>query len=328
MLPFGLPKLSFDPVLFVPLWTGSLRDYSGSNINVANVGGSWLTSGFRDGWVNNGNEWISASSASCEDVIDLTFFVFTAGRFRGQENNQFLIRTVSGGRVWFYLLESHIVLFDDTSPSLVLNDVSDAYSLAVSATRESGKPSFYKNGNFIGLGSVNTSMQVSSCNWRIWGSSATPTPHVCSGFIIYPGIIPASEMPQLHDWCMQTKTPRKQWPGFVSLPGRPPLQTGDPVYVDNISSARVSLKDETAGTLSNTTFTIESGTWRQKEDANERFIECLSTGKITDQVLGASSAVTKKFEYTGTASITKTNNQIQIDASAGARIKAVELAAA
>jgi hypothetical protein len=56
-------------------------------------------------------------------------------------------------------------------------------------------------------------------------------------------------------------------------PGYTP-RTGDPLFLDNIQSARVTLADETSGKLSNTPYTIESGTWAVKEDSStgERYV--------------------------------------------------------
>jgi hypothetical protein len=71
-------------------------------------------------------------------------------------------------------------------------------------------------------------------------------------------------------------------------PGYTP-RTGDPLYLDNIQSARVTLADETSGKLSNTPYTIESGTWKLAEDATtgERYIECVLSGIISRRNLEA-----------------------------------------
>lgn len=56
--------------------------------------------------------------------------------------------------------------------------------------------------------------------------------------------------------------------------------TGDPLYRDNIQTARVSLANETAGQLSNTGYTIQSGTWKVEEDSGGRYIVSVVGGYL------------------------------------------------
>jgi hypothetical protein len=336
MPPFGLPKLSSDPVLYLPLWLGTLRDYSGNNNHSVNTNGCWREHGYFDGFDPCNSSGVLTVGDSPElQLTKLTIFTShkQLGNFLPHPGAvRWVIKRDATGINWDTYIDTgggRMVFYDGVTFRVRNANFVNSSSIAVVASN-SEVPKLYIDGSFDGLFNGPVALTIDDSPISIGRTHFTNPqfPGLISCVLVYNVELAPEEISSLYDWSQTLKTPRKQWPGCVSLPGRPPLQTGDPVYVDNISSARVSLKDETAGTLSNTTFTIQSGTWREKEDANGRFVECLSAGQITDQVLGASSATTKKFEYTGTASLTKTNSQIKIDASTGARITAIELAAA
>ncbi len=111
--------------------------------------------------------------------------------------------------------------------------------------------------------------------------------------MIYPGVLPAPEIAALHAYSQSLITPRRQWPGSgLRYPGRGDPYTpatGDPLFLDNIQTARVSVRDETDGRLSNTTYQIKSGSHRLQEDATagERYIECIVAGAISRRSLFA-----------------------------------------
>jgi hypothetical protein len=97
--------------------------------------------------------------------------------------------------------------------------------------------------------------------------------------VLFPDKLTAGEWSSLHEYSQAVITPRKQWPGAgLQYPGRPPAQAGDPLFLDNIQSARISLTSETAGTLSNTTYEIASGSFRVSEDSTGKYIECIASG--------------------------------------------------
>ena len=106
--------------------------------------------------------------------------------------------------------------------------------------------------------------------------------------------------------------------------------TGDPMYVDNIQTARVSLADETSGQLSNTGWLIVSGTWRMQEDATTglRYIECIADGTLRRNLPDSDEMTTRTFTATGSAALVKGIVELQITATAGDTISVVELEAA
>jgi hypothetical protein len=106
------------------------------------------------------------------------------------------------------------------------------------------------------------------------------------------------------------------------------LLAGELAWRDAIETARVSLKDWTAGELGMSGLTITSGTWRITEDAAGRAAECIADGQVRARVLGADTMATKSLETQGTVTLTKTTTGPQLDATAGAKIRLVELAAA
>jgi hypothetical protein len=115
----------------------------------------------------------------------------------------------------------------------------------------------------------------------------------------------------------------KVWPRPITYT---PL-TSDPIYVDNIQTARVSLANETAGQLSNTGMTIVSGTWAITESASGRAITCVVAGQLRGSAQGASAATTKLFTQTGGVVLTKNAADFTLDATAGDTVTALQLTA-
>lgn len=103
--------------------------------------------------------------------------------------------------------------------------------------------------------------------------------------------------------------------------------SGRPVFMDSIQYERVSLRDWTSGELGRGPFTIRTGIWRVDEDATGRCYNCVASGQLTARLIGANGFTTHAFETEGTATLTKTATQLQIDATAGAKVRRVEIVA-
>jgi hypothetical protein len=138
--------------------------------------------------------------------------------------------------------------------------------------------------------------------------------------LVYPAALSGDEIADISVYCAGVITPRKQWPGGG-------LTTGDPKYVDNIQTARVSLANETSGNLSNTEIGIVSGTWKVTESAAGRTITCVANGQLKRYLVGASGFTTQKFEQTGGVVLTKNAADFTLDATAGDTITALVLTA-
>jgi len=108
-------------------------------------------------------------------------------------------------------------------------------------------------------------------------------------------------------------------------PGYTP-ETGDPMFIDNIQSARVTLADETSGKLSNTDFLINSGTWALAEDATGKYLSCVGNGQLEYGLIGANGFTTDMFVATG-ATLAKNATNFQINAVAGDIVRAVRFTA-
>lgn len=323
MLPFGLPKLSADPVLYLPLWLGTLRDYSGYGNHTAATNGHWNQLGYIDGYKDG---YLTIQPDQSLELGDLTFF--WAGHLRSQISNEF-IYTATDQSTRFYLLSTGIGLRINgvTSTRAVL--ALGSRSLCVTATAVSALPNFYVDGTHVGMGNNALTAYTGSKTFYACGFPTVELPSKSDLLVVYNAALSAAEIAVLHTWSQRAGTPRKQWHSAgLMYPGRPPAQSGDTTYFDNIQTARVSLANETAGQLSNTGLTIITGTWKLTEDAAGRYLECIASGKLRRTLIGASGMTTEAFEYTGTASLTKGSATIEIDATTGAKISAVRLRAA
>jgi hypothetical protein len=332
MLAYGLPQLSVDPVLYLPLWRGTLRDQAGHSISQS--GGRWSNSGARAGYEASqiGDKlWVPTHADFT--LTDLTLFVSghwrrwtgTRGRFISQRDG-----AATAGYDFFAQSESVFFLYDGVTSSVfaLSKDWTGTGSIAVTASN-GATPVAYLDGAFNAFGSADLS-SLDYLGPVYLGNQWTGDAQLHGAIetaLIYPAVLSAAEISALHDWSQSVGTPHRQWPGAgLHLPGG--VLSGDPYYVDSIQYARVTLASVTAGSLSNTGLTVQTGTWAVGEDGTGRYLECVADGQITESVIGASGADTAEFAYTGTASLTKTATEIQIDATAGAKIRAVRLTAA
>jgi hypothetical protein len=328
---FGLPQLSIDPVLFLPLWRGTLRDYSPAAQSVTPSPGHWGTTGQRDGYYcTPAGARLQVAHSTSLSSPDIT--LFWSGRHFKQVPNARIFSKRDGGGLEYELFTS--------TTTLALNDGSNIRSRAVDLTSkrsvavaiESGQAAqVYLDGALDGPMNGTSTIVGTTAALNVTGYWVAnfPWENKLELALVYPGPLSAAEVGRLHDYSQAAGTPRLQWPGAgLDLPGRPPLQSGDPTYVDNVQSARVSLANETSGQLSNSGWRIASGTWLVAEDVTGRYYSCVGSGTLERTLVGAASMTTKTFDYTGTASLTKGTALLELDATTGAKITAVELTAA
>jgi hypothetical protein len=194
----------------------------------------------------------------------------------------------------FFQSTVNLGIYDGVSTKSAAMNWMGARSLACSF--ENGtKSKAYKDGAFVIDFSVANAITVNDApilignRHTLVASQSNPI----YGVIIYPEILPPTEILELEVYRQSRITPRKQWPGGgLRYPDRGDPYTpalGDPLFLDNIQSARVTLVDETSGLLSNTSYQIASGTWALREDATtgERYIECIVAGIISRRNLEA-----------------------------------------
>jgi len=320
-----LPVQRIRPVLYLPLWLGTLRDASGyGNHATATAPIRWIESE-RDAVLTNGAGRLSvAASDSIAGMTGST--VFLCGRIIQQTTSDYIIRT-TGSAVYWYLIDNNVVLYDGVSFSLCPCNVIGARSLAVTMPATTGKPEFWTDGQSDGLGNLDVTITWPSSTINLLGVSGTNALESPAGaLIIYPGVLFAEEIEATHDYLTDRITPRLQWPA-QGLDYSGPEFTGEPKYVDNIQSARVSLADKTSGQLSNTGLRIQSGTWRIAEDSSGRYVHCIADGTLYKPLVGANNYITKIFSETGGVSLTKNATNFTLTGTAGDRIHALVLTA-
>ena len=307
MLPLGLPQLSVDPVLFLPLWLGTLRDHSGYAPNGTITGNlRWGQIGSVDGIApNDGGSRIVIADYAAGRVAAASVFLSSRHGFKQASQNH--VRRGSTANLQFNTTASQLTLYGGGVASNNVFSYGGAKTLAATVDAGPAIPEFYANGVSVGPGSVPITLGIAAADYWLLSSSFVPTLTPLDMVLIYPASLPVDEVAELDDYSQSVGTPRKQWPGGgADYPGRPPAQDGDPLYLDNIQTARVSLVDETSGQLSNTGYTIRSGTWRVKEDATtgERYIECITSGVLSRRSLQAYGTWRFKIlSASGTASL-------------------------
>jgi hypothetical protein len=314
---FGLPRLSSDPVFLSPIWLGSYHDKS-DNAAVVSVAGSpyWSTRDDVDNIVFPGlTDYFTSPHSSALDVTRLS--VFTWGLFDQQNANNTIVRKDGAtARYHLYALNStNMTFYNGTTFSTRAMSVIGARSVGFSL--ESGqKPEYFRNGVTQGLGNNAVTIESTDGVFNFGGPSGSIGP--MSGLAVWNDALTAADFALLQAWSDALVTPRLQWPGGGMV-------TGVPKYKDNIQTARVSVANEASGQLSNTGMTIETGTWKVSEDSTGRYYDCVGAGKLKRHLVGADGFDTKAFSESGGATLTKNAADIEIDAGAGDKIRAVEL---
>jgi hypothetical protein len=321
-----LPISRVRPVLFLAPWLGTLRDESGNSNHATPVAPIRWVEGERDALLTNGAGYISIGASSSIAGMTASTILF-AGRILQQTTSDYIVRSMTGATVYWYLIAGNVVLYDGTSFSLCPCDVIGARSLAVTIPGTTGKPEFFTDGVSDGFGGLDVSVTWPSSEIRLFGvSGINGLESPATALAIYPDVLTAAEIADWHDYTIDLLTPRKQWPA-QGLDYAGVTFTGEPTYVDNIQSARVSLADETAGRLSNTGLSILLGTWRVVEDSSGRKISCVADGKLRRKLTGADTYATARFDSTGGVVLTKAAGYIELTATAGDTISALVLTA-
>jgi hypothetical protein len=91
-----------------------------------------------------------------------------------------------------------------------------------------------------------------------------------------------------------------------------------PIYLLDLGGSAVGLYPVASGYLAG--WRIESGTWRIAEDSTGKHLLCVTSGQIKTPLITANAYTTKTFTTSGTVTLTKNANDLQIDGTAGAKI--------
>lgn len=289
----SLPVQRVRPVLFLPLWLGTLRDYSGygNNSSVDGSGIYWNINGQSDGIHGGSSGRLTVpGSSSLESVVDFTLIM--CGNFASTPGSGRLFSKRDAGGTHLEVFFGGATRFDiydgSGSTSKDALDLSGVTSVAISCV--SGNPAIlYLDGSSAGSFSGASTISPDDAPIAVLNNTVGNSPAALGMqcIIWYPSVLAPSEISSVAKYEQARITPRKQWPGMgLRYPNRGDPYTpatGDPLFLDNIQTARVSLANETSGTLSNTTYHIESGSWKVAEDATtgERYIECVSAGIIS-----------------------------------------------
>ncbi len=215
MPPLGLPRLSIEPVLALPLWLGTLRDHSGYGNHGSNTGGHWGSARGVDGFVNGE---VNLNADASLNPADLTIFGW--GNIESAAQAQYFAATTDV-LTRFYMTATALILTTGGGFSSINLGLTRFRSAAVTATAALAKPSFYINGGAIGLGHAAVALAIGENPWNVAGFTNNAWTNPFSGLLFYPAILTPSEISDLHLWSQQRVTPRKQWPGSgLRYPGR------------------------------------------------------------------------------------------------------------
>jgi hypothetical protein len=277
----GLPQLSADPVLFLPLWLGTLRDIISGDDPTISGAPIWRQIGAQDAvFPTSGASRLTYPETPAMLFSDATFFLSTDGIENGA---QILLDRGGIANMRLQLGNGTLTLWGGSVASTEIAPYDGAKTLAVTLA-DSNPAVFYTDGSLLGPGTNPISLGAGAGDLITLSPAGSRMRAGLRFLAIYPSVLTPTEIADLHTWSQSRITPRKQWPGAgLQYPGRPPAQTGDPLFLDNIQSARVSLANESSGQLSNTGYQIESGTWKVAEDATtgERYIECVTAGILS-----------------------------------------------
>lgn len=203
----ALPITRVRPVLYLPLWMGTLLDKSGNGNHGTNTGGHWGQQGDADGF-NFGEINITADPS----LQPANVTIFAWGDFPTQTSNQY-IAALADNSTRFYLTATEIRFESNGVSGDLAAAVSPCRSLAVTATAELANPIFYQDGAYYGVGVLDVALDLTAQNWIVAGLTGSELGGPVSGVLVFPAVLTPAEISELHLWSQSRFTPRKQWPG-------------------------------------------------------------------------------------------------------------------
>ena len=274
-------------------FTGSILDCSGNGRHptVVAADANWRTRGDWDGLTSSGTgHLLVANDDELEAITDLS--VFVAGPGASQGGIEVIIGKADAGGVQFSLhsVGEILTLADGAGVTATLAGLANADSFAVSLVSGATGTAYINGASpvaFSGTSTITANDAPTTILNYFTGAWQWTNPTKL--LLWYSRALSAAENLLLNNWSVKLFTPRKQWPGggldIPTLLTEPEM----PMFLDNIQSARVTLANQTSGKLSNTPYTIESGTWALSEDATtgERYIECVAGGVISRRNIDA-----------------------------------------
>lgn len=222
MPPYGLPKLSADPVLFLPLWLGTLRDYSGYGHTVIQTDPDilWETRGGLDTIrsIGFGGRLIISNDAGLEAVTSSTLFI--SGIIRDPLGTNVLFSKRDAGGVQFEFDMSSAgggqFRLNDGIGVSTRNVSFDSLSSVAVTHQNSEKPLVYADGLLDGAMTAARTITANDSDIYIlsfYNGALNAYSAYVSAIAWYPSALTAAEVAALHAWSQSLLTPRKQWPG-------------------------------------------------------------------------------------------------------------------
>ena len=269
----SLPVQRVKPVIALAPFQGGLRDHSPNENHTVNTGGTWATVNGADGFSNG---YLTATADPSLMCNELTIFASVGAEFSYGGLYEYILRLTDDSFYWnLYTGRSVAIAYDGTDASTYAHNYDEADSIAMTLTVGPAKPQFYENGAWSGEGNNDLTLAMNQVDWEIFGTSGGAYPWLSAGkvLLVYNEVLTAAEILALHDFCEARSTPHHGH------------NTNRGVYKDNIQTARVSLAAEDEGTVSNTGYFIDSGSWRVQEDDAGRYIECIGAGMLRRESL-------------------------------------------
>jgi hypothetical protein len=221
----ALPVKRVDPVLYLPLWTGSLRDVSGNGNTIAVSGAPYWGEhrAGRDAVRFSLTAYLTAVAPALSATATAYSVIAFGDIIRRSAARAYYLYKVAGQTAYFNIEPggASVRTYDGVISSSLIADLHGSRSAGV--TLASGEaPTFYADGVAVGVGN-NTqvvSFQTGE-DWRLFGRGADSFTNPAAGLLFYLDKLTPEEVLALSQYGEQLGTPRKQWPGLgLSLPGR------------------------------------------------------------------------------------------------------------
>ena len=301
----SLPVQRIRPVLYAPLWTGTLLDESGNGNHLTAVNSiRWGRYKGRDGVISDGNGILRADADTSLEFDEITIMIL--GHFDHQDATQYFVKTAAAGGVWFYASTTTLRFWDGSAASFVNTSFVGAQTLCVRSQGGAQKPEFFVDGASVGLGSATSSQSIPSSNWYLAGDAAAGgVRDPISAAVIYNGLLTNTEIQTLSDYLTARRSPVKQWSGLTYAA---PYASADTALTFDtyFDRAVVSVANESGGhRIGESTMRASTGVFQISEDSTtrERRLVGVSPGTCESDCAGAYGTWEIEYEKTSASSL-------------------------
>lgn len=200
-----------NPVLFLPLFLGSLRDYSGNGLHpTIQSSPHWSHLG-NTNHLDCRNGYLIVNSSSLLNIDTFTFFVAANFIQQGSGTGQdwYIRKLLDDYR--FYVDNTYIRMYNGSATSNVATDLTDAKTIGVSLA-SGNKPEFYQDG--ISLGQGNNTLTISTTEGSVLIGGSPSNTNALKLVLIYDEVLTDVQMSNLHEWseeCLSPTYKKKQF---------------------------------------------------------------------------------------------------------------------